>query len=162
MTKIRKQLATIFLAAFAGPTCLADAPAKDWPQFHGPARDNINKETGLLKEWPKDGPPLAWKAKGIGDGHASVAVANGKIYTCGEDDSGYVMAYALNEKDGSSAWKAKVGGLVNQPDSMGGKGSRSTPTVDGEMVYVEGPAGDVVALAATDGKEAWRASMKKF
>jgi len=161
MTRFRKQLAAIFLAAFAGSTCLADAPAKDWPQFHGPARDNINKETGLLKEWPKEGPPLAWKAKGIGDSHASIAVADGKIFTSGEDDSGNVMAFALNEKDGSPIWKAKVGGLGNNSDDQGGKGSRSTPTVDGNIVYVLGPVGDIVALAVADGKEAWHANLKK-
>ncbi len=159
---IRKRIASMVLAgaALISVPLLADV-AKDWPQFRGPARDNISKETGLLKEWPKEGPPLAWKAKGIGDGHASVAVADGRIFTSGEDDSGSVMAFALNEKDGTQIWKAKVGGLVNQPDSMGGHGSRSTPTVDGNMVYVQGPAGDVVALSVTDGKEAWRASMKK-
>jgi outer membrane protein assembly factor BamB len=164
MMTIRKQLAAMVLATAAVTAVWADAPrdaGKDWPQFHGPARDNVSKETGLLKEWPKEGPPLAWKIKGIGDGHASVSIADGRIFTCGEDGSGSVMAYALSEKDGKALWSAKMGGLVSQPDSMGGKGSRSTPTVDGDMVYVEGPMGEVVALGAADGKEAWHVNLVK-
>lgn len=159
--KIRKSLAAVVLAGALTSFTWADAPAKDWPQFRGPTRDNISKETGLLKEWPKEGPPLAWKIKGIGDGHATISVADGKIYTCGMDDSGSVMCFALSEKDGSHLWKTKVGGLVSQPDSMGGQGSRSTPTVDGDMVYAESPDGDVVALSTADGKEAWHASLRK-
>jgi outer membrane protein assembly factor BamB len=162
MTKLRKQLAALFLSAISASAVFADVPkdSKDWPQFRGPARDNISKETGLLKEWPKEGPPLAWTAKGIGDGHASVAVTGGKIYTTGSDGSA-VMAYALNESDGKEAWHAKIGGLGNNRDDQGGKGSRSTPTVDGDMVYVEGPVGDVVALSAADGKEAWRVNLAR-
>ncbi len=162
MIKFRKQLAALFLAAIAGSPCFADVP-KDatWPQFRGPARDNISKEIGLLKEWPKEGPPLAWKAKGIGDAHASVSIADGRIFTSGADDNGEIAAFALSEKDGKPIWKAKVGGLGGNGDDQGGKGSRSTPTVDGDMVYVLGPVGDVVALGAADGKPAWHVNLKK-
>jgi outer membrane protein assembly factor BamB len=134
--------------------------AKDWPQFRGPVRDGLSKETGLLKQWPQGGPPLAWKGTGIGDGHSSVSVANGKIYTTGKEGES-VYAFAVNEADGKPVWKAKIGGLANNSEGQGGKGSRSTPTVDGDMVYVEGPIGEVVALTAADGKEQWRASMTK-
>ena len=54
-----------------------------WPQFHGPRRDNISIETGLLKNWPEDGPPLAWKYAECGRGYASVSVAEGLIFTTG-------------------------------------------------------------------------------
>ena len=55
--------------------------ASDWPQFRGPQRDNVSKDTGLLKSWPKDGPPLAWKAQGLGRGYSSLSVAGDRIYT---------------------------------------------------------------------------------
>jgi outer membrane protein assembly factor BamB len=159
---IGKRVAAMVLAGatvFAAGVAVADV-AKDWPQFRGPARDNVSKETGLLKQWPQGGPPLAWKANSVGDGHSSVSVANGKIFTTGREGDA-VFAFALNEADGKPAWKAKVGGLGNNPEGQGGKGSRSTPTVDGDMVYVEGPIGEVVALTAADGKEQWRASLTK-
>jgi outer membrane protein assembly factor BamB len=162
--QIRKRVAAIVLAGasvFGGAVALAVGDvAKDWPQFRGAARDNVSKETGLLKEWPKQGPPLVWKAKGVGDGHSSVSVANGRIFTTGREGDA-VYAFAVNEADGKPLWKAKVGGLGNNNEGQGGKGSRSTPTVDGDMVYVEGPIGEVVCLSASDGKEQWRASLTR-
>src|SRR6476661_3144806 len=69
-------LATSIFAILAAPV----APAADWPQWQGPDRNAVSKETGLLKEWPKDGPPLAWKVKGLGGGYSAPAVAGGRIY----------------------------------------------------------------------------------
>jgi len=158
---IGKRLAAMVFsaAALACGSALADVP-KDWPSFNGPARDNISKETGLLKEWPKEGPPLAWKAKGIGDGHSSVSVAGGKIFAAGrEGDSTFV--FALNEADGKPLWKTAAGGLVNQGDGTGGKGPRGTPTVDGDNVYMISAASDVYCLAAGDGKEIWHKNLNK-
>src|SRR5688572_2526937 len=75
------------------------AAAAEWPKWRGPTRDGVSKETGLLKEWPEDGPPLAWTAKGIGQGYASVSLAGGKLFTMGEDgSSSYVRA--LDPKTG--------------------------------------------------------------
>lgn len=165
--KIGKQLAAM---VFAGSVTLAlttvsfsDVPkdaGKDWPQFRGPARDNISKETGLLKEWPQGGPPLAWKAKGVGDAHSTVAIAGGKIFTGGKIGDA-VAVVALNEKDGTQAWKTDIGMPGRSPEGQGGTGPRATPTVDGDMVYMIGPAGDVVALKAADGKEVWHINMVK-
>jgi outer membrane protein assembly factor BamB len=137
---------------------VAGAPsdsANDWPQWHGRNRDNISKETGLLQDWPKGGPPLAWKIKTVGEGFSSVALANGKIYTAG-DEGGDCFAFALNEADGSQAWKSKLG-------RSGGDhpGPRATPTVDGERVYMMGQHGDVVCYSAADGKEVWRKNLNK-
>src|SRR5207248_2808262 len=57
--------------------------ADDWPQWRGPERTGVSKETGLLKTWPKDGPPKVWSVKGCGGGYSSVAVASGVIYGTG-------------------------------------------------------------------------------
>ena len=47
----------------------------NWPQWRGSNRDGISKETGLLKQWPAEGPPLAWKAAGAGNGYSSFSSA---------------------------------------------------------------------------------------
>ena len=65
------------------PIVSAPDAAASWPRFHGPKSDNISSETGLLKKWPKGGPTLAWKTKGLGAGFASVSLAHGLIYTAG-------------------------------------------------------------------------------
>ncbi|MEQ2008431.1 MAG: hypothetical protein ABMA26_16745, partial [Limisphaerales bacterium] len=61
----------------------ASASAPDWPQWRGPKQDGISTEKGLLKEWPSDGPALAWRTKGVGNGMSSVSIANGRIFTIG-------------------------------------------------------------------------------
>src|SRR5436305_8654003 len=100
--------------------------AGDWPQWRGPNRDNISTETGLLKQWPPNGPPLAWKSAGLGAGYSSVSVANGRIFTMGDGaDSSFVHALDLQ---GQHSWSAKLG----RPGGGGGyAGPRGTPTVDG-------------------------------
>ena len=130
------------------------ALAIDWPQWRGPNRDNISSETGLLKEWPKEGPPLAWKATGLGQGFSTVSIVGDRIFTMGDGpDSSYIRCISLS--DGKPIWSAKVG-------KPGGDhpGTRCTPTVDGEMVYALGQWGDLVAVKAENGKEVWRKSMK--
>jgi outer membrane protein assembly factor BamB len=137
----------------------AAAVAADWPQWQGPDRTAVSRETGLLQEWPKDGPPLAWKATGIGEGMGGVAVRGGRIYTTGDSD-GSAWLFALNEADGKPVWKAKVGrggrpGFIFQP-----AGPRATPTVDGDRLYVLGQYGEFVCFT-TDGTEVWRTDFVK-
>ena len=69
----------------------ASAWAGDWPQFHGPKRDNISLEKNLLKKWPENGPELIWTAKGLGYGFSSVSIASGMIYTAGNIDEDTVV-----------------------------------------------------------------------
>jgi hypothetical protein len=84
-----KRDALIVLAAIAAAVGflaidLNAAQPGEWPQCRGPKSDGISTETGLLREWPKGGPPLLWKAKGIGSGYASVTIAGGRIFTMGD------------------------------------------------------------------------------
>src|SRR6266705_287428 len=108
----------------------ATAFAEDWPQWQGPDRNAISKEKGILKEWPKDGPPLAWKANGIGEGMGGVAVSGGRIYTTGDSD-GSAWLYTLNESDGKEVRKAKIGRVSNLCNVFRPSGPLATPTVDG-------------------------------
>src|SRR5687768_16868157 len=92
----------------ASITVLAGSRAvADWPQWRGPNRNGVSTETGLLAQWPQGGPPLAWKATGLGTGHSSVSVANGRIFTMGDGpDGSYVRA--IDEKTGKPLWAMKV------------------------------------------------------
>ena len=65
-------------------TSAALAAPGDWPQFRGPNRDGASAETGLLQELPPGGPPLVWKATGLGVGYSTVSVVGNRIYTFGE------------------------------------------------------------------------------
>jgi outer membrane protein assembly factor BamB len=67
--------------------------AENWPAWHGPNRDSICRETGLLQDWPKDGPKLLWKAKGLGDGYSGPAIVGDVLYTMGNrEGKEWVMA----------------------------------------------------------------------
>ncbi|MFH1923168.1 MAG: PQQ-binding-like beta-propeller repeat protein, partial [Planctomycetota bacterium] len=131
-----------------GPLLAADAPR--WPRFHGPRGDNVSTETGLLKEWPEQGPKLLWTAQAIGQGFASVTIAEGLIYTAGDiDDSNVITAIDM---DGRIQWQVQNGAAWT---ASGPKGARGTPTLDGDRLYHENAHEEVVCLDAKTGKQIW-------
>lgn len=131
----------------------------EWPQWRGSNRDGISKETGLLKQWPDGGPPLAWKAAGAGRGYSSLAISKGRIYTLGlRGDKEHVIA--LDAATGKEVWATPHGGAFRNDR---GDGPRGTPTVDGDRVYSLGGDGDLSAVDAKTGKLIWQMNvLKKF
>ena len=114
--------------------------AGDWPQWRGPMRNDISTETGLLKDWPRGGPPLVWKATGLGKSYATVSVVGDGIYTAGDQAAGNFVV-ALNAADGKQVWAAKLG----QHGELGGyHGPRAVPTVDGDLLFSMDQWGDLV------------------
>lgn len=143
------------LAALAQPAKRTGA-AGEWPQFRGPERTGISRETGLLKSWPAGGPKLVWKVTGLGGGYTAPSVAGGRLFGMGyrgEDE----VVWALGVQDGKEAWSTKIATANRQ---IGYKeGSRSTPTVDGDRVYALGTSGDLVCLDAASGKVRWHKNL---
>lgn len=88
-------------------TSLAVAAESDWPGWLGPNRDGKSLDTGLLKQWPEEGPQLLWQVDEIGKGFSSVAVVAGKIYITGDVDE-KLMISAL-DWDGQLLWQADHG-----------------------------------------------------
>ncbi len=132
--------------------------AADWPQWRCQNRDGKSADTGLLKEWPKDGPALAWKIKGLGGGYSAPSIAAGRIFGMsnrGEDE----VVWALSETDGKELWVTRLGPAFDQRASQGREGPACTPTVDSERLYVEGLDGDVACLQVKDGKVIWQRSL---
>lgn len=155
MKNTRVLLLAILLLALA-QQALAQSPA-DWPQWRGANRDGISKETGLLKQWPAEGPPLLWKTSGAGGGYSSFSVANGKLYTMGlRGDREYVVAFDV--ATGKEAWSTAHGGAFRNDR---GDGPRGTPTVDGDRVYALGGSGDLTVLDARSGKIVWSKNVLK-
>jgi len=145
----------VIMAAFLAPAiCLAD----DWPQFRGPNRDGKSAETGLLKKWPAEGPKLLWSVESeLEEGFASVAVADGYVYTTGmvgQTKQGEIIAYGT---DGSFKWKSTYGRAWDGSHS----GARSTPTVDGDRLYVMSGYGLVACHNSKTGKQIWKVDTAK-
>lgn len=131
----------------------ADVTTTDWPQFHGPARDSICREKGLLQAWPEDGPKQLWTLEGLGRGYSTIAIADGKLFTMGDradangEEAQYVIAFDLESR--KELWAAQVG-----PAHTDG-GPRCTPTVDGDLLYAIGTNGDLVCLDVESGQLRW-------
>jgi outer membrane protein assembly factor BamB len=147
--------ATVALLALASQAMAQTAAI--WPQWRGPNRDGISKETGLLKQWPAEGPPLVWKAAGAGRGYSSFSISDGKLFTMGlRGDREFVIAFDV--ATGKEAW-ATANGSAFRNDR--GDGPRGTPTIDGDRLYALGGNGQLSALEVKTGKIVWTKNVLK-
>jgi hypothetical protein len=145
----------VTVAAWLIGAAPSQGAGREWPTFHGPRRDNLSAETGLLRQWPQEGPKLAWSYEQCGKGYAGVSIAGGLVFTSGDfGPDEYVLALDLN---GKLKWKTANGKAWTgaQP------GSRTTPTYDDGMVYHLGPHGWLTAFEAATGKVVWRVDIKE-
>jgi outer membrane protein assembly factor BamB len=156
-----KRYAWCLALVLSGATAFAGSPGSfDWPQWQGPDRTAVSNERGLLKEWTNDGPPLAWKIKGLGGGYSGPSIAAGRIFGMsnrGDDE----VVWALSETDGKTLWSTRLGPAAQQRMPQGAEGPGCTPTVDGELLYVLGMGGDLACLQVRDGKVLWQRSLTR-
>ena len=147
--------------------------ADDWPQWLGPNRDSVWRETGIVERFPTNGPPVRWRAT-IGAGYAGPVVANGRVYVADRrlaagvsnpadpfDHNlirGYERALCLNEADGQVVWKHEY----ECPYSISyPAGPRVAPLVSGGKVYTLGAEGNLLCLDAGSGEVLWSRDFKK-
>lgn len=128
--------------------------ASDWPQWQGPDRTRLSKETGLLKEWPAAGPRVLWTANNLGAGYGSLSIAGDRVYVQGTRDSSSVVI-ALNRADGKEVWSKALGAVATRMRTPQGAGPRGTPTIDGDRLYVLTENGDL-ACVTTAGAVLWQ------
>lgn len=127
------------------------AVAGDWPQWRGPGRDGKSAETGLLESWEKTPPKHLWTIEGMGEGYASPAISKGSLYVTGNIPGGQGVV-KVNLKDHTIAW-SKV--ITQGPPKHGYEGSRCTPSIDGELLYVITSNGAISCLKTSSGDEVW-------
>jgi outer membrane protein assembly factor BamB len=153
-----------FAAPSALPVLLVSAltagnfePRKfDWPQWQGQDRTAVSSETGLLKDWPQQGPPLVWSIDTLGGGYSTPSIAAGRIFGMsyrGDDE----VVFALEEATGKELWSVRVA-TANRNIGYG-EGSRCTPTVEGDVLYALGVSGDLVCLGTATGQERWHKNL---
>lgn len=145
------RLATL-LAVFLSTQALGE----DWPQWRGPDRSDVSRETNLLDAWPKEGPQQQWLFRDAGLGYSGPAIARGRIYLMGaRKKTAYLIA--LDAATGTELWKAELGPRF---DNNWGNGPRATPTVDGDFVYGMSAHGDLVCARCDNGDVVWRSKME--
>jgi len=137
--------------------------AADWPQWRGPNRDGLANEAGLLKTWPKEGPPLRWTYTNAGVGYSGPAVVGDRLFLMGaRDGAEYVFALDLKSEQGSTVkelWSTKIGPLFTWKGNEWNAGPSATPTVDGELLYALGGQGELIGVETATGKERWRKNL---
>ena len=128
----------------------------DWPQWRGPNRDGISKETGLLKTWPAAGPTVVWRVQ-LGEGFSSIALANGYAYTMfskGNDE--HLVCFDANT--GTEKWQFRTDDKYR---NSWGNGPRVTPTVVGDYVYTVSANAKLYARDAKTGTKLWQHDLPK-
>jgi outer membrane protein assembly factor BamB len=135
--------------------------ANDWPQWRGPQRNGISQETGLLKEWPKDGPKLQWKATEIGSGYSTPAVVGERLYVLANEGLENEFVEALDASSGKRIWSAKLGRVGRPKQDPNFPAARSTPTVDRNVLYALGSDGDLACIETRSGKITWHKNVRE-
>jgi outer membrane protein assembly factor BamB len=164
----QRTLALLILTFLTFATSLSpSARADDWPQWLGPKRDGVWRETGLIDAFPKEGPVVRWRAT-IGSGYGGPAVTGGRVYVMDRELNpgaakpkdpfqrvtvpGTERVVCLDESDGKVIWAHEY----DCPYGFSyGAGPRATPAVDGKFVYTFGAEGDLLCLDADTGNLVW-------
>ncbi len=132
--------------------------AQDVYQWRGPARDGKYSESGLLSQWPEEGPQLLWSTETIGPGYAAPVITADKLLVMGvENGNSTLFTFDLN---GKLLWKAPNGkAFVGSGYASNFPGSRTTPTVIGDMVYATSGIGRIACFNINSGEELWAVDM---
>lgn len=145
------RLATVMVALSA--TC---AVAADWPWVYGPNRDNTSDQKGLLRTWPREGPQVLWTTP-VGAGFGGPAVSDGRVYLLDRDERVGDTLRVLDFSSGKELWTF----AYEAPGTFMFAGSRTTPAVDGDLVYTSGPLGDLHAISTKTRRPVWRRNIWK-
>jgi outer membrane protein assembly factor BamB len=143
------------ILSFTMACAAATADASDWPQWRGPDRTDVSKETGLLKSWPEGGPKRLWLYENAGSAYSGPAIANGKLFTLGTRDGNEILL-VLDANTGKELRMARIGSVLK---NRWGDGPRGTPAVDGDHVYALSGSGDLVCVNIADGKVHWQVNL---
>jgi outer membrane protein assembly factor BamB len=149
---IMKSFIKIFLLLCILSTSLA---TDNFSQWRGPERDGKYPDTKLLQQWPSEGPNLLWTATELGEGFSSPAVTSQGVYVTGMiDGTGYLFAF---DQNGKKRWRISYG-----PEWQDGHdGTRTTPTVVGDKIYIMSGQGKAICVNVADGKIVWKVDLVK-
>jgi outer membrane protein assembly factor BamB len=142
-----------FVGLFAAEKAAAEG---EWPCFRGPNHDDKSPDQGLLKEWPTNGPAKLWQFSGLGKGFSTVAISGATVYASVDVD-GQMTLFAL-DMDGKLKWKVAHDKAWTQSYT----GSRSMPTVDGDMLYLVSGHGLIGCYSTRNGAKVWTRTMQEL
>lgn len=124
--------------------------AQDWPQYLGPTRNGVSSQKGIIRSWPAKGPEVLWTVN-VGIGYGGPVVRNGKVYLLDRDDKVGDNLRCFDLTSGKELWNF----AYDAPGSVMFPGSRSVPTLDGNMIYTCGPYGNLYCIDINTHKPVW-------
>ncbi|MDD6081173.1 MAG: PQQ-binding-like beta-propeller repeat protein [bacterium] len=142
--------------AFACILC-GTASAQTPYGWRGPERNGVYPESGLLKEWPAEGPQLLWETMDAGKGYSSPVIVGDRLYITGMNEDETQEIFSAYTLDGKKVYQTAYSAPWNDtyPET------RTTPAIDGDKAYVISGSGDVVCLNIQDGKIVWKVEAGK-
>ena len=125
--------------------------------WRGPERNGVYPESGLLKEWPAEGPQLLWETMDAGKGYSSPVIVGDRLYITGMNEDETQEIFSAYTLDGKKVYQTAYSAPWNDtyPET------RTTPAIDGDKAYVISGSGDVVCLNIQDGKIVWKVEAGK-
>jgi outer membrane protein assembly factor BamB len=143
------------------------AQGDDWPQWMGPKRDGVWRETGIVAKFPEGGPKIRWRVP-IGGGYAGPAVVGGRVYVTDKqlaegvtdpsnpfqrgEQPARERVLCLDDTDGKVLWSH----IYDCPYTVSyPAGPRTTPVVAGEKLFTLGSEGHLFCLNAETGSVIW-------
>ena len=146
-----KKINIVLVLGWLSVTCIAQEPTS----WRGPTADGIYPESGLLKEWPANGPEILWTFEELGQGHSSAIVEGGFLFTSGMiNGKGYLFKLNL---DGTLVYKIEYGPEFTES----WYGTRGTPVIAGDKIYLLSGHGKLVCFNNADGKILWSKNLFK-
>ena len=127
------------------------ADAADWPQYLGPGRNSVSTETGLIRNWPEEGPTVLWTID-LSRGFGGASIVDGKVYVMDREGDEKDLVRCLDLETGEDLWTV----AFEAPGSTSYPGSRVAPTIDGNFLYGSGVLGDLYGVDITKGEAVWR------
>jgi outer membrane protein assembly factor BamB len=149
-------LVVVALGVIAQPVA-----AVDWAQWRGPQRTGVSAEKGLADQWPQAGPVLVWQVGAIGNGYGSPSVVGDRIYLLSNEGLENEFVQALDAKDGRQIWSQRIGNVGNPDQQPPYPAARSTPTVDGQLLYAFSSDGDLACLETATGRVRWQKNVRR-
>ena len=148
--KIKASISLVVLLFLSG-TIFGQAPSR----WRGPQANGIYPDKGLMKTWPAKGPEVLWTFNDLGQGHSSPVFTKDNIYVSGmTEDIGYIYKLTLK---GSLVWKVTYGKEFKES----WPGTRSSPTIVGDRIYILSATGNLVCMNTADGKMIWSKDLFK-
>src|SRR5262245_19999661 len=153
---------TLVLALAAAARHLGADSGSNWTQWGGPSRNFVSQSKGLASSWPAGGPKKLW-SRALGEGHSSILVEDGRLYTMYRP-AGLLTAVrrsqeevitALDAATGKTIWEYRYGSPTDGVDFSQGAGPHSTPLLIGNRLYGTSSRRELFALDKATGKLLW-------